>query len=430
MQITLKTLQQKTFKIDVEPGDSIKDVKQKIEESQGYPTDTQKLIFSGKILLDAQTVEELKISENDFMVVMTVKAKVGAGSKAPAAVSAPPAAVAATPANSAPPASQAAAPVARRTAAAAGLHSEVPATPSPPARNVARAPGGGASSGAEAVDQSLLLGEQYETAVSNMVEMGYTREQCERAMRASFNNPDRAVEYLLNGIPEAALRMADQADARRAAEQSREAGGAEGDDAEMQDSETAAAASTGDAQPQIRATRPPPRASENLFTQAGQLTTPGSAAGMRRQGGLDSLAALRDTPQFRQLQQLVRENPPMLSQVLAQLAQQQPQLMQLITNHEEEFFQMLMEGMSEEEMTAMTASSGFGGGDDDDDGEGEGDAQQAQYIRVTPEEKEAIERLQALGFPPEVVVQAYFACDKNEELAANYLFDHGDEYLD
>lgn len=43
---------------------------------------------------------------------------------------------------------------------------------------------------------SFLAGPHLHSAIENMVEMGFPRDQVMKAMRASFNNPDRAVEYL------------------------------------------------------------------------------------------------------------------------------------------------------------------------------------------------------------------------------------------
>ena len=45
---------------------------------------------------------------------------------------------------------------------------------------------------------SFLMGSALETSVNEMVSMGFPKEMVMRAMRASYNNPHRAVEYLMN----------------------------------------------------------------------------------------------------------------------------------------------------------------------------------------------------------------------------------------
>ncbi len=74
-------------------------------------------------------------------------------------------------------------------------------TPNPPTTPTPNAPSLGASNADDGNfndPSALTLGAQRVAAVSNMESMGFPRADIDRAMRAAFFNPDRAVEYLLN----------------------------------------------------------------------------------------------------------------------------------------------------------------------------------------------------------------------------------------
>ncbi|KAH9036716.1 hypothetical protein EDB83DRAFT_1756198 [Lactarius deliciosus] len=312
MKLTIRPFQRgkAAFVVEAEPSETIQDLKLRISE-QGFPVATQNLLSTGKPLQDDKTIGSYGIKEASSLVLMINSASAtvlpdpninSSPSTAPGSLSAPPPPAQATSANHLSTPSPAAVPL--------DVASSVPQTISGTAQGPSLN-GTGIYSNAGPSQSN----------VETIVDMGFTQDQAVRALRASLDNVDQAVELLINDP--------DNIGAPGAAQAAGGSGFAYG------------------ASPQTSGLPRP----QDLMKQQRQELPDLSSMSLGALGGLGGAGSGSGAPtaevspeQIEEIRRLVAYNPILTGPLLEQIKQEDPDLYNYIDNDPEKLLHALGQG--------------------------------------------------------------------------------------
>lgn len=426
MQLTVKTLKGGKFVVNAEPTNTILEVKGFIEQTNSeLPAANMKLIYSGKVLKDTDTVAGCNVKPNDFFVVMITKAKKAAAVAVPA-----------TPK-----------PVAQMTKKEETAPTKAPATASN------ETPATTTTTTIASPEATSSEEEEFPTEViSNLTGMGFPEAEVKACLRAAQGNPDVAVEFLTNGIPPAVqnlqqqqqsaggssypqtlqgLRNHPQFNALRRLVQTnpqtlqsvltqigqqqpellREINNNQAAFLEMmnepvEDDVPVPSSSTTSSSSSSSAVAPPPPAVDSNMSAGGNPA--GMLSGMSNPAQMAQMLQNMSPQELQSMATMMGLTPEQLTATAQMISQMPPDQFQ-------EYMNMVQSG-GMPGMEGLGPGGGGGGG--------------PQVIRLNEEEMAAVDRLTEMGFDHSEAAQAYLACDKNEALAANLLMDGGFGFSD
>lgn len=328
-------------------------MKRKVASAQGFEQDALscRLIFSGKVLSNEdEKMQELNVKEDSFLVVMPPKktyAKTSGQSSSKPNLEAKETGT--TKSNETP------------------LESvkDTSSTKVPEKDNKIEATQASSSNQeVSSTSSDFVIGSQYEATVKSLMEMGFEEQQVKRALRAAFHNPERAVEYLFNGIPESLEREIGHAS--------------------LPESASPQIGRTNRTAPQENSTSTSSTGNQTVEPQPFNMFQPQSSGTSQQQPNTEStnssgsLDFLTRIPQFNVMRRLIQANPRILQPMLQELAQANPSLLDLIHQNQQEFVRLLNEptedsaGLTDDQIQELLNSiSGLSeGGNNSDEGSG------------------------------------------------------------
>jgi len=382
MKLTIKTLKQVNYPVELAEGSSIMQLKEEISNKHNFDSNTIKLLFNGVVLEDSKLLTDYGLKDGYVLMMMSAKAK---------------------PQNVVKEEKKSEEPVPVGTLSQTGTEDK-----SKKKSNVA-----GKETGKSSVEKPVIK-KDYTSEIGQLKEMGFSEELSKQAIEAADGNVSLAIEFLYNGIPSNIPGQTGQLPQL----------------SEFLDEE-------GEMEEVVLS----PEILGNL-----DLNNPNT---------LNTIASICKV--------LIQDDPSSLADILSDIEESNPEIISFIKDNETQFKSLIEQPITQQDIQLFDSLTGnhvhdeegeegeeldeeafqelinsaaqLAGGNTgvqitglnpnvNQSGTGNNISNTQQSLNLNQTDKDSIERLKGLGFSESEAIQAYIACDKNETLAANFLFDN------
>lgn len=424
------------FVVEAEPSQTIRDLKLRISE-QGFPVETQNILSTGKSLQDDKTIASYAIKDASTLVLMIKASSASSAAVTPSASK-----------NNSPriaPGTLSTQPTVPAAGTTSANRLTVPSTgyAAPPAPPVASSSSIGISEtapglGLNGTGISSNVGPS-QSNIDQIVGMGFTQAQAVRALRASFDNLDQALDLLLNDPNNLGASGATQAPTSMG-------------NGLLNGFLGNPSGSANGTAPQPSSSLPQSLIPQNLMNMVAQqqqqqelpdlssmslgaLGGLGGGAAGGATGGASSGAPTAEVTaeQIEEIRRMVALNPILTGPLLEQIKEEDIDLYNYIDNDPEKLLLALGRGPDDTgsggppvptaptSMPPAAARAPNFAPVPAPVPQGVPPGAQTTTISVTQEEHAQIEGIVGMGFDRQTVLQAYLACDRNAERAIEFL---------
>lgn len=276
MKLQIKTLNQKSLVIDIEESKTVYELKKELSlyPDIGVKPELQKLIYAGKILVNEDKLSSYNIDVKKFLVIMILKQPLVEAAAAPRTEETKPQESAKENESK----------VKEEKVKEEQKEVDNKETTKANETTSPTTPSATSASETEFKTPNAPVDSKKEDLVKQIVAMGYPETDVRRALAASFYNPERAIEYLIEGIP--------------------------------------TSPST-------------PEGESYSDTDADLSMTP--------------FEVFRGDPTFQTLRNALQQHPELLDAAIQRVGETNPALLNLISENQQEFLSMLVDGSDDEE---------------------------------------------------------------------------------